>query len=160
MFARNRGMQFRSWLHLRIRGSTLKVSKTRKQIVKPWILPKNERMNSTLLLWYLSSTCFHLFSGRNWRHQKTFRNLLTFRYVQLYILNTNIVGTFLRMLRILVHEEAGSDGARFQKPVTLIVFQYVPTHIGAFWQNIVRWQFRVNFLHIANIWHKANEALF
>ena len=29
----------------------LKVSKTRKQIVKPWILPKNERMNATLLLW-------------------------------------------------------------------------------------------------------------
>ena len=37
-------------------------------------------------------------------------------YVQLYILNTNIVGTFLRMSRILVHVEAGSDGARFQKP--------------------------------------------
>ena len=33
--------------------------------------------NSTLLLWNLRSTCFHLFFGGNWRHQKTFRNYLT-----------------------------------------------------------------------------------
>ena len=48
----------------------IKVSKTRKQIVKSWILPKNEQMNSTLLLWNLRSTCFRSFFGRNWRHQK------------------------------------------------------------------------------------------
>ena len=29
----------------------LKVNQFRKQIVKPWILPKNERMNLPLLLW-------------------------------------------------------------------------------------------------------------
>ena len=63
-------------------------------------------------------------------YQQVCFNFQVSTYVQLYILNTNIVGTFLRMLRILVHVEAGSDGARFQKP--LIVFQYVPTHIGAF----------------------------
>ena len=53
----------------------LKVSKTRKQIVKPWILPKNEQMNSTLLLWYLRSTCFCSFFGRNQRHQKNISKL-------------------------------------------------------------------------------------
>ena len=31
---------------------------------------KNERTNSTLLLWYLRSTCFRLFFGRIWRQQK------------------------------------------------------------------------------------------
>ena len=30
---------------------------------------KNKQTNSTLLLWYLRSTCFRLFIGRNWRHQ-------------------------------------------------------------------------------------------
>ena len=53
----------------------IKVSKTRKQIVKPWILPKNERMNLTLLLWYLRLTCFRSFFGRNWRHQKDISKL-------------------------------------------------------------------------------------
>ena len=47
----------------------LKVSKTRKQIVKPCILPK-KRMNSTLLLRYFRWTCFRSFFGRNWRRQK------------------------------------------------------------------------------------------
>ena len=32
--------------------------------------PKNERNNSTELLWYLRSTCFCSFFGRIWRHQK------------------------------------------------------------------------------------------
>ena len=33
--------------------------------------PQNERKYSTLLLlWYLKSTCFHSFFGRNWRLQK------------------------------------------------------------------------------------------
>ena len=40
--------------------------------------PKNERTNSTLLLWNLRSTCFRSFFGGNWRHQNTFRNYLTF----------------------------------------------------------------------------------
>ena len=50
----------------------LKVSKTWKQIVKPWILPKNKQMNSTLLLWYLRSTCFRLFFGRIEDTKKSF----------------------------------------------------------------------------------------
>ena len=31
---------------------------------------KNQRRNSTLLLWNLRLTCFRLFFGGNWRHQK------------------------------------------------------------------------------------------
>ena len=50
---------------IEIDNLSIKVSKTRKQIVKPWIRPKNKPMNST---------CFCSFFGRNWRHQKTFRN--------------------------------------------------------------------------------------
>ena len=40
----------------------IKVSSFKKQIVKPWIQPKYERMNSFLLL--------RSFFGRNWRLQK------------------------------------------------------------------------------------------
>ena len=58
----------------------LKVSKTQKQIVKSWILPKNEQMNSILLLWYLRSTCFRSFFGRNWRHQKDISKLTDLYY--------------------------------------------------------------------------------
>ena len=53
----------------------LKVSKTQKHIVKPRILPKNEQMNSTLLLWYHRLTCFRSIFGRNRRHQKTILKL-------------------------------------------------------------------------------------
>ena len=35
-----------------------------------WFPPKHKRTNSTLLLWYLKSTCLHSFFGENWRHQK------------------------------------------------------------------------------------------
>ena len=57
--------------------SWLKVSKIRKQIVKPWILPKNERMNSTLLCTMIPQVDF--FSFVFWKNLKTFRNCLTFR---------------------------------------------------------------------------------
>ena len=46
------------------------VRQSRNDFFKPTILPKNQRTNSTLLLWYLGSTCFCSFFGRNWRHQK------------------------------------------------------------------------------------------
>ena len=38
------------------------------------IVPKNERKNSTLLLWYLKSNCFRSFLGRIEDTKKTFRN--------------------------------------------------------------------------------------
>ena len=38
-------------------------------------LPKNRRTNSTLLLWYLRSTCFPSFFGGNRQPQKTFSKL-------------------------------------------------------------------------------------
>ena len=40
-----------------------------------WFPPKNERTNSTLLLWFLISNSFF---GVNQRHQKTFQNQWTF----------------------------------------------------------------------------------
>ena len=48
--------------------SFLKVSKTWKQIVKSWILPKNEQMNSFLLV--CDVFLFFVFFLRKWRHQK------------------------------------------------------------------------------------------
>ena len=48
--------------------------------------PKNQRTNSTLLLWYLRSTCFRFFLGRNWRHQKDFSKL-TDLYAELIVKN-------------------------------------------------------------------------
>ena len=60
----------------------LKVSKTQKQIVKSWILPKKEWTNLTLLLWYLRSTCVCSFLGRNQRHKKKpFRNWHAFLFI-------------------------------------------------------------------------------
>ena len=53
------------WFKFRI-----KVRQSRNNFFKPTFPPKNEQTNSTLLLWYLRLTCFHLFFGRNWRHQK------------------------------------------------------------------------------------------
>ena len=41
--------------------------------------PKNERTNSTLLLWYLRSTCFRSFFGGNRRAQKSLGNEVTFK---------------------------------------------------------------------------------
>ena len=46
-----------------------------KWFFKPTFLPKNEQTNSTLLLWYLRSTCFCSFFGRNWRQQKDISKL-------------------------------------------------------------------------------------
>ena len=54
--------------------SPLKVRQSRNDFFKPTFLPKNEQMNSTLLLWYLRSTCFRSFFGRNWRQQKVKRH--------------------------------------------------------------------------------------
>ena len=48
----------------------LKVRQSRNDFFKPLFPPKNERRNSTLLLWYLRLTCFRSFFGENWRHQK------------------------------------------------------------------------------------------
>ena len=53
----------------------LKVRKSRNDIFKPTFLIKIERTNSTLLLWNLRLTCFCLFFGRNWRHQKDISKL-------------------------------------------------------------------------------------
>ena len=38
----------------------------------PWsrVMVCCSKLFSALLLWYLRSTCFHSFFGRNWRHQK------------------------------------------------------------------------------------------
>ena len=63
----------------------LKVRQSCNDFFKPMILPKNERTNSTLLLWYLRWTCFRSIFGRNWRHQKdilTFDLWLTFSKVK------------------------------------------------------------------------------
>ena len=38
-------------------------------------LSKNKQTNLTLLLWHLRSTCFPLFFGRYWRHQKDISKL-------------------------------------------------------------------------------------
>ena len=54
---------------------SLKVRQSRNDFFKPTFLPKNERTNSTLLLWNLRLTCFHSFFGRNWRHQKDISKL-------------------------------------------------------------------------------------
>ena len=52
-----------------------KMFQSRTDFFKPTFLPKNERTNSTLLLWYLRSTCFCSFFGRNWRQQKDISKL-------------------------------------------------------------------------------------
>ena len=48
-----------------------------KKIVKPRILPKNEQMNSFLLL-CAYATCFRSLFGRILGQKKTFRDFLTF----------------------------------------------------------------------------------
>ena len=58
MLTQNFGMVFKT---------KLKVRQSRNDFFKPTFPPKNEKTNSTLLLWNLRSTCFHLFFGR---HQK------------------------------------------------------------------------------------------
>ena len=63
----------------------LKVWQIWNDFFKPMILPKNEPMNSTLLLWYLRSTCFCSLFGRNWRHQKDILKLTDFYRCLLYI---------------------------------------------------------------------------
>ena len=90
----------------------LKVSKTWKQIVKPWILPKNKQMNSTLLLWYLRSTCFRSFFGRNWRHQKDISKL-----TDLYFQVKPCTPCWLNMTSV-----------NFWK---ILVFAYIPTRFIA-----------------------------
>ena len=52
--------------------TTLKVSWFRKEIFKPWILPKNEQKP---IRFYYSATCFHLIFGRNWGQQKDISKL-------------------------------------------------------------------------------------
>ena len=55
------------------------------------ILPKTERKNATLLLWYLKSNCFRSFFGRIERHQKDISKLADLqKYVavsQLYMVH-------------------------------------------------------------------------
>ena len=46
----------------------LKVRQSENEVFKLIFLPKNDGTN--LLQWYLRSTCFRSFFGRNWRHQK------------------------------------------------------------------------------------------
>ena len=53
----------------------LKVRQSRNDFFKPTLPPKNERRNSTLLLWKLRLTCFRSFFGGNWRHQKDISKL-------------------------------------------------------------------------------------
>ena len=53
----------------------LKIRQSRNDFFKPMFPPKNKRTNSTLLLWNLRSTCFRLFFGGNWRHQKDISKL-------------------------------------------------------------------------------------
>ena len=48
----------------------LKVSYFRNGFWGHWFPPKNERTNSTLMLWYLRSTCFCSFFGGNRRSPK------------------------------------------------------------------------------------------
>ena len=54
----------------------LKVWQSRNDFFKLTFLPKNEQTNSTLLLWYLRSTCFCSYFGGNWRHQKDISKLI------------------------------------------------------------------------------------
>ena len=54
----------------------LKVSLFQKDFLLSSILPKNERKISTWLLWFLRPTCFPLFFGRIWRHQKDISKLI------------------------------------------------------------------------------------
>ena len=49
----------------------LKVRQSRNDFFKPTFCPKKEKTNSTLLLWYLKSTCFRSFF---WRKSKTTQN--------------------------------------------------------------------------------------
>ena len=49
----------------------LKVRQSRNDFFKPLFPPKNERRNSTVLLWYLRSTCFRSFF---WRKSTTPKN--------------------------------------------------------------------------------------
>ena len=60
----------KAWFYLK-----LKVRKSRNDFFKPTFPPKNERTNSTLLLWNLRSTCARSFFGGNWRHQKDISKL-------------------------------------------------------------------------------------
>ena len=52
----------------------LKIRQSRNDFFKLTFLPKNEQTNSTLLIWYLRSTCFCSFFGRNCRHQNQHQN--------------------------------------------------------------------------------------
>ena len=49
---------------------SIKVRKSQNDFFEPTFSPKNERMNSTLLLWNLRLTCFRSFFGENWWTQK------------------------------------------------------------------------------------------
>jgi hypothetical protein len=65
--------------------SNIKVSWFQKDFLVSSILSNNERKKSTLLLWYLRSTCFRLFFGRIWRHQKDILKLTEIYVWQKYL---------------------------------------------------------------------------
>ena len=54
--------------------ASVKVRQSQNDFFKPTFLPKNERMNSTKLLWYHRLTCFHFFLEEIEDTKKTFRN--------------------------------------------------------------------------------------
>ena len=66
-----------SWSHL----NSFKIiwSHVSHEATKVVILPKNERKNLTLLLWYLKLNCFRSIFGRIQDTKQSFRNWLTFR---------------------------------------------------------------------------------
>ena len=69
--------------HLKLRflkDVYVKISESWKRFMVSSILPKNERKNLTLLLWYLRSNCFRLFFERIEETINCFRHLLTFSW--------------------------------------------------------------------------------
>ena len=62
LFSRNCSRYFRKTL--------LKDRQSQNDFIKPKFLPKNERRNSTLLLWYLRSTCYCSFFWKKFKIPK------------------------------------------------------------------------------------------
>ena len=92
---------------LRSQRFELKVRQSRNDFFKPTFLSKNEQTNSTLLLWYLRSTCFCLFFGRNRRHQKDITKLTDLQYL-----------LYIHQIKVTKHQTVFSVCVPFSKKVT------------------------------------------
>ena len=94
-----------------IAKAQLKARQSQIDFFKPTLLPKNERTNSTLLLWNLRLAFFGSFFRRSWRHQKNISKLTYLQHQQWT--------TFLSNLLIYKKLAWNNESIRF---FSLIVF--------------------------------------